>query len=125
MRCAGCNRDLEVGDRYIRATASEFVGAEASSETDDLIAQIMGGAGGQVAFCEDCTQEGGDFHIETYWGDDESPEVTHEGEYARNQREAIEHIETLPPSERSAVANRPGQTPPSTQPRTSGGDDAS
>lgn len=42
-------------------------------------------------------------------------ETTHEGEYARNQREAIEHIETLPPSERSAVANRPGQTPPSTQ----------
>lgn len=46
--------------------------------------------------------------------DDPTPTSTPEGEYARNQREAVEHIQTLPPSERSAVANRPGQTPPST-----------
>lgn len=45
------------------------------------------------------------------------PTQTQEGEYARNQQEAVEHIRTLPPSERSAVANRPGQAPPSTQER--------
>lgn len=43
-----------------------------------------------------------------------APTATPEGEYARNQREAVEHIQTLPPSERSAVENRPGQTPPTT-----------
>lgn len=50
-----------------------------------------------------------------------SAALTQEGEYARNQQEAVEHIRTLPPSERSAVANRPGQAPPSTQQNPSGG----
>lgn len=50
-----------------------------------------------------------------------SPASTQEGEYARNQQEAVEHIRTLPPSERSAVANRPGQAPPSTHRSQSGG----
>lgn len=44
------------------------------------------------------------------------------GAYARNQRDAIEHIRALPPSERSAVANRPGQTSAPTHQSDSGSD---
>lgn len=70
MRCFGCQRELEVGDRYIEDTASGFSGQDASPEVDGLIADIFGGAGGKLVFCTDCTVEGGDYMTEVYWGDD-------------------------------------------------------
>lgn len=76
MRCGGCNRELEVGDRFIKATPAEFMGRKPSS-VDGLVAEMLGGVGGQMAYCEDCTQEGGDFMLETFYGDeDDSPTAT-------------------------------------------------
>lgn len=73
-----------------------------------------------------CIRDGGDAACPYYGfvdnGAYRTVTLTQEGEYARNQQEAVEHIRTLPPSERSAVANRPGQAPPSTQQRESGED---
>lgn len=75
MKCAGCDRELEVGDRYILDSASGFLaagGTEVTSEFDGLMAQILGGEDGKVAFCEDCTTEGGDYLFETFYGDEVS-----------------------------------------------------
>ena len=75
--CAGCQHQLEPGDRYIVDTASGFCGAEPNPLVDDLIADIFardstlsGGGNGQVIFCEACTdktREGG-WHLQTYTG---------------------------------------------------------
>lgn len=70
MRCAGCSRDLEVGDHYIEDTASGFLG-QGDGAGDDVIAMIFGGRDGKVIYCEDCTQEGGDYMFETVYGDEE------------------------------------------------------
>lgn len=70
MRCFGCQRDLEVGDHYIKDTASGFLKQDASPEIDGLIAEIMGGQGGNVVVCEDCTVVGGDYMFETVYGDE-------------------------------------------------------
>ena len=71
LRCAGCNRELEVGDRYIEDTPSGFMKA-GDSGMDDLLASILGGSGGKIAYCEDCTQDGGDYLWETYYGDEDA-----------------------------------------------------
>jgi hypothetical protein len=70
MKCFDCKREIEIGDRYIEDAASGFAGQEASPEIDGLIADIFGGAGGKVVFCEDCTVGGGDYMTETYYGDE-------------------------------------------------------
>jgi hypothetical protein len=69
MRCAGCNRRLEVGDRYIAATASEFMG-KPDDGLNDLMAELMGGAGGKVAYCEPCTQDSSrGWDLQTFYGE--------------------------------------------------------
>lgn len=60
---------IEVGDRFIRATPSEFMGGE-DGGLDGLMAGLLGGTGGKVAYCEPCTQEGGEWALETHYGDD-------------------------------------------------------
>jgi hypothetical protein len=72
MKCAGCNRDLEVGDLFIKDTASGFIGRNIDPVLDGVIADILGGADGEVVYCEDCTQEGGDYRFDTYYGEDEN-----------------------------------------------------
>ena len=69
MRCAGCNRTLEVGDRYITDTASAFTGREDDS-LDSLMAELMGCGNGKIVYCEDCTQDGGDWMLDTVYGDE-------------------------------------------------------
>jgi hypothetical protein len=61
---------LEVGDRYIQDTSSGFTKQASDPEIDSLIAEILGGSGDRVFFCEDCTQEGGDYLFETVYGDE-------------------------------------------------------
>jgi hypothetical protein len=69
MTCAGCNRELEVGDRYIKGSASEFMGRP-DDGLNGLMADLLGGSGGKVVYCEDCTQEGGQWKLETVYGDE-------------------------------------------------------
>lgn len=73
-RCAGCNRELEVGDRYIEDAPSAFMKVE-DTETDDLLASILGGSGGKITYCEDCTQPGGDHFLATFYGDEIEEDV--------------------------------------------------
>lgn len=69
--CAGCNREIEVGDRFILDTTSGFLKQDATPEIDDIIGSIFGASDGKVRFCEDCTEPGGSYHFETYYGDEE------------------------------------------------------
>ena len=69
-RCAGCNRVFQVGDHYITDTSSGFAKAESDPVVDDLISGIFGGSDGMVRFCEDCTEPGGDYLFETFYGDE-------------------------------------------------------
>lgn len=78
--CAGCNRHLEVGDQYIEGTAGDYLKQDVDPEIGGLLADIMGGnnkldgsAGGRIIYCEDCTKQGGDFKLQTYYGDGEQP----------------------------------------------------
>lgn len=71
MKCSGCQRELEVGDRYIKDSASGYLGESVSPEIDGLLADIMGGTAGEIFYCEDCTQEGGDYMFDTVYGDEE------------------------------------------------------
>lgn len=70
MKCFGCQRDLEVGDRYIEDTPSGFIDQDANPGIDSIIADLFGGSAGKVRFCEDCTAEGGDYMFETVYGDE-------------------------------------------------------
>jgi hypothetical protein len=70
MRCAGCNHEIEVGDQYIEDTASGFSKQDTVPEVDGLISELLGGTNGKVVYCEDCTQEGGDYKLETFYGDE-------------------------------------------------------
>jgi hypothetical protein len=73
MRCAGCRRELDVGDRYIKDKASGFIGRPTSPEIDGLIAEILGSdCDGSVLYCEDCTEEGGEYMLDTVYGDEDS-----------------------------------------------------
>jgi hypothetical protein len=71
MKCAGCSRNLEVGDRYIEDAASGFLKSEGDPEIDGLIAEILGGSGSTIYYCEDCTTPGGDYLFETVYGDED------------------------------------------------------
>lgn len=71
MKCAGCQRTLEIGDRYIEDTASGFLKEDGNPELDGLIAGIFGDSGGKIRYCEDCTEDGGDYLFETVYGDEE------------------------------------------------------
>jgi hypothetical protein len=70
MRCAGCDKELEVGDKYIEDTPSGFMETDISGH-DDLMVTLLGGSGGKIFFCEDCTEPGGDYMFSTYYGDEE------------------------------------------------------
>jgi hypothetical protein len=70
MKCFGCQRKLDFGDRYIEDTASGFIGSEDGS-VDGLLADIFGGTGGKLVFCDDCTVDGGDYMFETVYGDED------------------------------------------------------
>lgn len=67
MRCAYCWSEIEVGDRVIRARPSEFMGAE-DDGFDEFMADLFGGVGGEIVYCEDCTQDGGRWKVEIYYG---------------------------------------------------------
>ena len=69
LRCAGCSRELEIGDRFIEDTPAGFLRIDDDSGADDLMAMILGGVGGKIRYCEDCTQDGGDYIFETFYGD--------------------------------------------------------
>jgi hypothetical protein len=76
--CAGCKRELEIGDQYIEGTVGDYLGQEVDPEIGSVIADIFGGhgaldgsAGGKLIYCEDCTVHGGDFLLNTYYGDEE------------------------------------------------------
>jgi hypothetical protein len=74
LKCFGCSRTLEVGDRYIEDTASGFGEMEnGSAEVDGLIAELFGGRDGKVVFCEDCTTHtpDGRYQFETVHGDED------------------------------------------------------
>ena len=77
MKCCGCNRTLEVGDLYIEDTASGFMGKEnpdeSDTDADNLVAELLGGVGGKVFFCEDCTdtESDGRYRFETVYGDED------------------------------------------------------
>lgn len=77
LRCCGCRREIEIGDRYIEDTASGFIGSASTPEVDGLISEIMGGPAGRVVFCDDCTVEGGDYMFETYYGDEDDDLSNH------------------------------------------------
>lgn len=75
MNCSDCKRTLEVGDRYIHFTASEWAEAEGLTplpELDDLMADLMGrsGLGDEMVFCEDCTVKGGKWIPDMVYGDE-------------------------------------------------------
>lgn len=69
IRCAGCNDEIEVGDRFIVDTSSGFLKSDAEPVVDDIIASLFGGSDGKVRFCEDCTEPGGDYLFETNYGE--------------------------------------------------------
>lgn len=71
ISCAGCNREIEVGDRYILDTPAGFMKKEPDPMVDGIIAELFGATDGKVRFCEDCTEPGGNYHFETYYGDEE------------------------------------------------------
>jgi hypothetical protein len=71
MKCAGCNRKIEVGDRFIRDTPSGFLKKDDDLGIDDILSTLLGGDGTDIFYCEDCTQPGGFYTIETYYGDEE------------------------------------------------------
>lgn len=72
MICAGCQRELQVGDRYIEDTASGFLKTDGEGEavTDYLIGMVLGGGESKLRYCEACTQPGGDYMFETFYGED-------------------------------------------------------
>jgi hypothetical protein len=73
MNCAGCRRELDVGDQYIEDTASGFLGRP-DNGMDDLMAEILGsGKGDKIIYCEDCTEQvdDGRWKLHTVYGDEE------------------------------------------------------
>ena len=75
MRCAGCQRELEIGDEYIKFTLSEFAEAEglpAVEGVDGVASELFGsGFGDYIVYCTDCTVEGGEWLRDTVYGDEE------------------------------------------------------
>jgi hypothetical protein len=78
MICAGCRHELKIGDQYIEGSADDYLGRKVDPVIGGLLADIFGGnsaldgsTGGKIVYCEDCTTTGGDFRLQTYWGDEE------------------------------------------------------
>lgn len=71
MKCAGCNKEIEIGDHYIEDTPSGFLEENDNVGVDEFIVILMGGTAGKIYFCEDCTEPGGDYLFETYYGDED------------------------------------------------------
>lgn len=75
MNCAGCNRELEVGDRYIKFTMDEWGARQglAPLGMDDLFAGVLGSnAGDKIVYCDDCTKDSDDgWPRQTVYGDEE------------------------------------------------------
>lgn len=71
MKCAGCNKKLEIGDLYIVDTPSGFMKKESNEDTDDLITMILGGSDGKIYYCKDCTEPGGNYLFETVYDDND------------------------------------------------------
>lgn len=81
MICAGCRRELEIGDQYIQGTAGDYLHQDVDPEIGSLLADILGGNGAldgaansKIIYCEDCTEPGGDFRFSTYYGDEDDEE---------------------------------------------------
>jgi hypothetical protein len=75
MKCAGCHREMDVGDQFIQFTASEWAereGLEPLPELDDVMALCMGSTNGaKLAYCEGCTQKADDgWLLDTVYGDE-------------------------------------------------------
>lgn len=74
MNCAGCHRELDVGDHYIQFTGSEWAEREGKplEGLDDIFAEIMGSNhGDKIVFCEDCTHTTDDgWKLDTVYGDE-------------------------------------------------------
>jgi hypothetical protein len=75
MRCAGCRRELDVGDQYIQFGANEYF--ERNNMTplegmDDIFAELMGSNhGDKLVYCEDCTEKTDDgWKLDTVYGDE-------------------------------------------------------
>ena len=71
MKCDGCDKILEVGDRYIEDTPSGFLNEDPDPVFDELAVMILGGSDGKIYYCEDCTAPGGDYLFNTFYGDEE------------------------------------------------------
>jgi hypothetical protein len=69
MRCAGCQRELEVGDQFIEGSASDFLEREVDPAIGNLMADLFGG---KIVYCEACTEPGGNFMFSTYYGDEDA-----------------------------------------------------
>lgn len=75
MRCGECKCELDVGERYIKFTQTEWAernGLQPIEGMDDIFAQMMGSDfGEQMVFCEDCTVKVDDgFLLDTVYGDE-------------------------------------------------------
>lgn len=71
MKCSGCDKEFQEGDRYIEDTASGFMAAfgdQGTAEFDGLISTILGGEDGKLFYCEDCTTDGGVYNLKTFDG---------------------------------------------------------
>lgn len=72
MICAGCRRVLEVGDQYIEGSISEYMGHDVKPDVGDIMHEVFGsGPAGKIIYCEDCTERGEGFLLNTYYGDDD------------------------------------------------------
>jgi hypothetical protein len=68
MRCSDCKRELKVGERHIAfgtAQRHAVVWQVAVAHIFDL------GYGDKIVCCEDCMRAGGDFQLETVYGDED------------------------------------------------------
>jgi hypothetical protein len=66
MNCAGCSREFQDGDRFIIDTSAGFTRSEPDPVVDDLIAEVFGAEDGKLRLCEDCTEPGGTYQLETF-----------------------------------------------------------
>jgi hypothetical protein len=70
VKCFECQKEIEIGDHYIEDTPSGFLKTDDIPGVDELIAELFGGHGNKIILCLDCTSEGGDYLLETFYGDD-------------------------------------------------------
>lgn len=67
--CATCGHEFVEGDRFIVDTSSGFLGLPDEHGVDNIMAEIFGATDGKLRICEDCTQAGGSYLFETFYGD--------------------------------------------------------